>query len=441
MHEDKFEKQVREKMDQLGFDPTESVWAQVDLEINRKEKRRKPIFWIFFLSGLVLAGGSTYFGLNYFTTIQKANDISTNAVNKVRDLANKDKTASPAPAAHISNGKKSGSVQPPELFLANSGTRIRTKKVRQDSQKLSVAEKGNEEQSENKIHSNNEPGNTVVDKQTTENPKVETAIADKTNKAVLTDSAANTQTAANKKQDTKKSPWTIGFTAGAGLSNINQSIFESQNQAGLLYAAYYPANSTSGPAPVLNMPSETNAGFSFSAGVSIKRNLSKRFFGSAGLVYHYYSTSIHTGTSVDSTRTVYAAFAQTASVNSFYRNGEGKKYTNQYHFIELPVNLGFQINKSQKNPIDWEAGISLAWLISTNALQFDPYTNVYFENDQLFNRIQWNAATDLMFGFPVHNHSLQFGPQFQYALTSLLKNNNSYPGHLMYFGLKCSFNL
>ena len=106
MHEDKFEKQVREKMDQLGFDPTETVWAQVDLEINRKEKRRKPIFWIFFLSGLVLAGGAMYFGLNYFTTTQKTNDNSTNAINKVRDLANKDKTASPAPAAQYKYRKK-----------------------------------------------------------------------------------------------------------------------------------------------------------------------------------------------------------------------------------------------------------------------------------------------------------------------------------------------
>ncbi|MEJ0080284.1 MAG: hypothetical protein WDM78_04840 [Puia sp.] len=38
MHENKFEKQVREKMDQLGFDPADTVWAQVDREINRERK-------------------------------------------------------------------------------------------------------------------------------------------------------------------------------------------------------------------------------------------------------------------------------------------------------------------------------------------------------------------------------------------------------------------
>jgi hypothetical protein len=30
MRENKFENQVREKMDQLGFDPSDEVWTQVD---------------------------------------------------------------------------------------------------------------------------------------------------------------------------------------------------------------------------------------------------------------------------------------------------------------------------------------------------------------------------------------------------------------------------
>jgi hypothetical protein len=57
MHENNFEKQVREKMDQLGFDPADTVWANVDKEINRERKRRSPVFWIFFLTGIMIAGG------------------------------------------------------------------------------------------------------------------------------------------------------------------------------------------------------------------------------------------------------------------------------------------------------------------------------------------------------------------------------------------------
>jgi hypothetical protein len=261
----------------------------------------------------------------------------------------------------------------------------------------------------------------------------------KENKIVPADSVSGTGAAKIKNKESKKSSWSVGFAGTAGVSNINQSLFQPLNQANLSYAAYYPSNTGSGTPAVVNTPSGTNAGFSFAIGVSVKRNLSKRISLSAGLGYHYYSTGIHTGISVDSTLTINYGFAQSTSVNSYYRNGEGKEFTNQYHFIELSINLSFQLNKSMKSPVNWEAGISLAWLVSSNALHFDPYTNVYFENDQLFNKIQWNAETAILIGFPVHEHTLQIGPQIQYGLTSLLKSSSSYPGHLIYFGLKCTF--
>ena len=64
MRENEFEKQVRKKMDELGFDPSEAVWAGIDKEINREKKRRRPFFWLLFCSGLLLAGSGYYF----FTT-------------------------------------------------------------------------------------------------------------------------------------------------------------------------------------------------------------------------------------------------------------------------------------------------------------------------------------------------------------------------------------
>ncbi len=62
MHENNFEKQVQEKMDQLGFDPSDAVWTAVDKEINKNKKRRRPLFILFLFSGLLLAGGAIYVG-------------------------------------------------------------------------------------------------------------------------------------------------------------------------------------------------------------------------------------------------------------------------------------------------------------------------------------------------------------------------------------------
>ncbi len=63
MHENNFENQVHNKMQQLGFDPSDAVWTAVEKEINKDKKRRRPFLIIFFLSGLLLAGGGIYFAL------------------------------------------------------------------------------------------------------------------------------------------------------------------------------------------------------------------------------------------------------------------------------------------------------------------------------------------------------------------------------------------
>ncbi len=52
MHENEFEKQVQKKMEELQFAPSDAVWQKVDKEINRKENRRRTLFWLFFFFGL-----------------------------------------------------------------------------------------------------------------------------------------------------------------------------------------------------------------------------------------------------------------------------------------------------------------------------------------------------------------------------------------------------
>ena len=270
-------------------------------------------------------------------------------------------------------------------------------------------------------------------------PAVAAAKEQNTNKTSTADKASAKQSGDSNKQNLKTSPWSFAITATGGISNINQSLFQSVNSANNSYYAYTPNAISAPPPPAPYTSSAIQPGFSFGVGILVSRKISKRVSLSAGLDYHYYSTKIHTGVAVDSSRYVYAAYGQTASVNSFYQNGQAQSYTNQYHYIGLPVSLSLQMNKSIKNPLNWEAGFSLAWMLGTNALHFDPNTNVYFENSQLFNKTQWNANTAILVGFPVNQHSIQLGPQLQYGLSGLLKTNGSNPGHLFYFGMKISF--
>ena len=452
MHENKFEKQMREKMDQLGFDPSDAVWAHVDQAINTEKKRRRPIFWIFFLSGLMVAGGATYMVMNNFSSAKKimpelpqaASNNQYVQPNKAIPTEQKRQNESvqqklPLVTPAMNAGRSSGSFQSRKPLLVTAETDSRSKKSNGNASHTVVVKKEVEQKPANLQQPLESPaaGANTLSK---EDPQAASVSGEKTNKTVPADSVSGAKTGKSNKKDTKKNSWSVSFTGSVGASNINQSLFQSYNPSNLLYSAYYPTNSGSIPSAGTNTPSETNAGFSFVLGASVNRMLSKRLSLSIGLGYHYYSTGIQTGVPVDSTLTVNYGFTPSTSINSFYRNDGGKKFTNQYHFIELPVNLSFQMNKSRKNPVNWEAGVTLAWLVGANALHYDPYTNVYFKNNQLFNKIQWNAATAILVGFPVLNHSFQLGPQIQYALTSLIKENGAYPGHLIYYGLKCSFN-
>src|SRR5580698_3018810 len=56
MHDPEFEKQVQKKMEELQFNPSGEVWTKVEQEI-KKEKRRRPLLWIFLLGGLLLSAG------------------------------------------------------------------------------------------------------------------------------------------------------------------------------------------------------------------------------------------------------------------------------------------------------------------------------------------------------------------------------------------------
>jgi hypothetical protein len=120
-------------------------------------------------------------------------------------------------------------------------------------------------------------------------------------------------------------------------------------------------------------------------------------------------------------------------------NSASHSYTNQYHYLELPVLVDFTLNKSKKLPVIWEAGFSFAYLLNTNALYFYPSTEAYYKNIQFFNRTQWNASTALMFGFDMHHGQMLLGPQVQYGLSDILKSSTINPQHFISFGLKISF--
>jgi Outer membrane protein beta-barrel domain len=450
MHENNFEDQVHNKMQQLGFDPSEAVWTAVEKEINRDKKRRKPLLIIFFLSGLLLGGVGIYFVL-----MKNSSDkIIAAQISKDHGETNNKPSVRSGQSAKLQTNTTTKTItnknDQDDAKNANvqTGTNANDRNIKMvpkanQSNGSALMNAENKDAETNTIQNANhpakqEPDNTIANTYDSSGLKKNTASVMK--KDFPKDSLSDPKKATHEKS--KISLWKIEFTGGIGFSDIHQSLFKQSYNTGLY--AFTPANGSNASTAPVPAASEINTGFSFVAGVDLKRNLSKHISISAGLNYHFYSTHIHTGYAVDSSVTVYynAAFSASSPsylANGFYQNGVAHNYTNQYHFIELPVSVNFQLNKSKKLPVYWEAGLSLSYLIGTNALFFDPNGNLYYQNRDLFNKTQLSGTTSLLIGIPVHKNELQLGPQLQYGFTGLLKSGTTGSEHMFYGGLKISY--
>jgi hypothetical protein len=428
MQEDEFEKQVQKKMDQLEFDPSDSVWAHVDIAVNGENKRRKPLFWLFFLAAPVVA----VTGYFYFT-----NGHSENSSHFHHSVANDSKPAKQTPAEPVSNsgtGKAglggSGNIHKTGL---NSNRKIQRNKGFFQSDTVhtklfSVTATANDVAGEKTAEKKMETKTTPADSAT-----LLIARSEQVKKTPAGDSTG--LKALTKTKNNKTSSLQFGFTGIFGISEMNGGLFQ-QPYSNSYYA---PINGSSGTGGSVSA-SKVYSGFSFSLGGFISKRISDRMDVSGGLNYHYYSTKVN----IEKV-TSYPAFNTNSNplvlyTPAGYNTGNGSRsYTNQYHFIELPVLADFRLNKNKQTPVLWEAGFSFAWLLSTNALYFDPASNLYYQNAGQFSKTQWNISSAVLVGLSINKSQLLFGPQVQYALSEPLKNSTNSPQHLLSYGMKISF--
>lgn len=245
------------------------------------------------------------------------------------------------------------------------------------------------------------------------------------------------KTAVAKNVNSKKSKsLQLGFTGGAGFSDINKMVSNSD----------LPASVALGTAGYNATPSAIQIGISFYAGGFLEKSFSKKISMSAGLNYHYYSTRIRTGKTVDSIIYVPASYFNTVSTvpgalvsrSAYYTSGTSNTYINHYHFFELPVMINFQLNNNKKLPVTWQAGLSLSYLINTNALQFDPSSGTYYKDNSFYNKTQVNLLTGFTIGFYRKKNLVEIGPEVQYGATNLLHGYTNNSQHIFYGGLKLS---
>jgi len=248
----------------------------------------------------------------------------------------------------------------------------------------------------------------------------------------------------------KKMEWVV--TANAGAAGITAGFSPFVQSTAALDVAYSgnnfmgsPSNSSSGASqgassPLSRKPSEIKPDFSGGLGLSLRRYVSNTFSLEAGFVYNYYSTSMMVGKKNDSSTTVRQG-QQDKAVSEYYSNTsitsstQNVKYTNYYHFIEIPIRAQKQLGL--RSPFSIQAGMSIGRMLGSNALQYDATKNIYYKDNRLFNKTQltFSLGMDirLLRNRPV---SVELGPRLQYGLTNFTRKEYYGNRHLLFAGLE-----
>jgi hypothetical protein len=441
MQEQNFEKQVREKMDELSFVPSAPVWGKVEEQIRNKKEKRRIIFWL--LPLLLVSGlGWWLFTDKGLPFLNKTEQASTQGqFNIPIKKSSRDITQIPETRTTDKNAteEQKPTVKPNENTTSSTAI-IQTKREKKTKPRQQPAGLPSAEDlflSEQIATSEEEIQNKVA------LPLPEIMVYD-----FNADSILNTRPISVKElpvlenkinQKTKSSnqnKWQFAFAAQGGISGISEG-FSSLGRSAEIYYDASPNTSAGGnfgnlpmPAP----PATPKSGIAFSAGLDVKRKINKRLALNSGLRYAYYSNSIQVGSTVYRDTSISRMDASVLRVAAFYRNdANSQKYTSEYHFIQIPFGLEYKLVANQ--PLYIQAGIKVEQLLGSNALFYNKYAGVYVKDKEMLAK----TGMQLFSGFHYHfrsrkNFSFAAGPQFQYGLTNLSKNKSN-DQHLYFVGL------
>ena len=267
-----------------------------------------------------------------------------------------------------------------------------------------------------------------------EQPDSNTKLSDKLPEPVIADikndkekNEIKTDTAAKKIQTTIKYPWNWGFTFSPGLSGIRgvkgiTDVILGNQDKSLSYAS--PSSSGTSGNIISYTSSPIRSSIAFITGLTTEKKISRKIIFTTGLNYKLFSTTNMVGT--DSS--IY-----------FRSTGFAGTHHNFFHYIDLPVGLKFQIGNSIKMPFYFNTGFSISQLISSNALQYNNTTHLYYHDNSLFNKTQFGFAAGFDVGLlSKQKQLLLIGPYFNYSISKISSQGYN-KHHFTFIGLRAQF--
>jgi len=483
MHDPRFESAVQEKMEQLEFIPSDSVWANIEMAVAQRRRRAVPVFIWFLLAGLLLAGAGTALYLRKDKqTVAKNTAIPAGAPAANKDAVTAKNTAPTAGAPGSTVGTPGSAVGAPggapgltagipavgdrsvagtRLMAGTNAINTGTKKTHPASPILSAdvthpvdpTLSGDEVDAESPANalsgSRANPVATATRQHFVWRPALIGSFASISGiKGPRLPSSA-TKTAVTGIPPPRR-PWALGLAGGLGGSSYNESLIGKS--AALSYganaipatsAAQYLPNaitSNSNNTSSKRVTSTVQPGLSYWAGIAAQKPLSARWTLSLGLDLHYYSSSLRVGGVVTTYARSSSALIGNSALSSlqsypYYSVRNMQAFTNRYYYLELPVAMQWRINRGRLVPLFLRGGVTLSRLMSSNGLYYNDESAVYYKGNAVIQPMQVNFTSGLIAALPVKGIRIQAGPDIQYSATTLLKGGAG-NGRLLYGGLR-----
>jgi hypothetical protein len=429
-----FEKQVRQKLNDLKMTPSTAAWENIENSLRERKRRPVAFYWVpLLLIGLATGG---YFILNNEPKTVLSEKNSTHNANVQPKIGDKKASGSVLDAA--SPGKPT--VAPPQSTIApqeklNTSTDIITPERQENTavsqQRIYARQKNISTPQE--IYPALQEKIYAVQEKTAYGKNLSLKISNFPI-GTITASPLNFKPAPKKSASKKLNKWSYGLSAFAGISAVNEGHLLNFNNAQVEDVSRVPAFA---PRPSYTA-SSISPGLTYSAGLFVKRELNKRFSLSLGVNYLQLNTRSKVGDREIGNQIVNAGVGGFQAVTSYFRVERDKlsEYHNRYHFIEVPLELHTRLNRSEKTPIHLTTGVAVSQLLRSNSLHFDGTTGVYYKNDRLLNQTQVSTKMGVMVGIlNKTTRPLWIGPSAKYNISKVLEKHLSAKTNFMSIGV------
>ncbi|KAA9039173.1 PorT family protein [Ginsengibacter hankyongi] len=448
MEENKFEKQVQQKMDELKIQPSESVWKKIEVRIEKKKDRKWGLIILFLFTGLVLSGGYWLWNTmqqrlsgNHTSITSASLKNTTQASGKENEKAQPENNSVPGPVNQKENqtadlaGKNDNDKNNTHYYKVLKNSKANAKrnskektaiaffkqkkvatKIKEKIESGIISGQSSDVQVENKMK--NEFKDSVHEKinGVTSSKPVAVNAATK-DSDTLKNKKANTATV----KQSKKNKWKFGILFSGGISGVGKDFLALNNPP--VYSS--PGSLNSGGSQSAFSSSITKSGFGFIAGVFAEKNISKK----AKLVSGINFKSFNISNKLYDSSGRYSARLTT------------NKFIDHLSFVEVPFSIKIQIGKEKNIPLFLQGGLVLSELIYSNALQFSPTTGYYYKDNSLLNKTQVGLNTAILMSlYSRQKTSILIGPYFYYDASKIANEGLYNKKRFVFTGLHTEIN-